>query len=205
MYKNINNYENIEKYNKIIILMRHSQATHNKFVDIAVKNAIENNKCPIKAKEAELMKKIHLNPTLSYEGKNNAKKQTSIIKNFVNIDETIILCSPLLRSLQTANYFSFNNKPKKIIPLDSLLERRTKRPCDNFTIDSIDYTTEEENNEGVFKRTQYFCSYITNFKSKFIIVITHKRFLIELEKNKKYFKNYGNSYFEPGEFRVFVN
>ena len=205
MFKNISNYKNIEEYNKIIILMRHSQATHNKSVDIAVKQAIENKECPIKAKETELMKKKHLNPALSYEGKINAKKQVSIIEKIININETIVLCSPLLRALQTANCFAFNNKPKKIIPLDNILERRTKRPCDNFTFDSIDYNTEEENSEGVFKRAQYFCSYIANFKSKFIIVITHKRFLIELEKNKKYFENYGNSYFEPGEFRIFAN
>ena len=105
MYKNITNYNNIEKYKKIIILMRHSQATHNKYVDIAVKNAIKLNKCPIKAKVNELMKKEYVNPRLSYQGKSNAKKQISIIENFVNIDKTIILCSPLLRTLQTANYF----------------------------------------------------------------------------------------------------
>ena len=183
--------------------MRHYQANHNKCVDDAVKNAIKLNKCPIKAKVNELMKKEHVNPSLSYQGRINAKKQISIIENIVNINKTIILCSPLLRTLQTANYFNFNNE-SKIIPLDCIIERRTKRPCDNFTIDSINHNTKEENCEEVFKRTQYFCSYIANFKSKYTIVITHKRFLIELEKNKKYFKNYGNPFFKPGEFRVFV-
>ena len=110
MYKNISEYKNIEKYKKIIILMRHTEATHNKFVNIAVQNAIENNKCPIIAKESELMKEEHVNPILSYKGKIDAKKQISIIESFVNMDETIVLCSPLIRALQTANYFNFNNK-----------------------------------------------------------------------------------------------
>ena len=207
MYKNITDYNNIEKYKKIIILMRHSEAQHNKYVNIAVQNAIKNNKCPIKAKKNELMKKEHINPSLSNQGIINAKKQISIIEKFININKTIILCSPLLRTLQTAQFFSFNkfNKCKKIIPLDFIIERRTKKPCDNFTLKSIDLKTKEETNDEVFKRTQYFCSYIANFKSKFTIVITHKRFLIELSKNNKYFKDYGNTYFEPGEFRVFVN
>ena len=203
MYLRTLNFDNLNNYNKIIILMRHSEANHNKYVDIEVNKAIKLNLCPIKAKEKELMNKKHINPSLSSNGIINAKKQISIIRRFININETIILCSPLLRTLQTANYFM--NIPKKnIIQLNILLERRTKRPCDNFTLDTID-NNKEENNEQVFQRTLCFCNYISNLKSKFTVVITHKRFLIELAKNLNIFTNYGESYFKPGEFRVFVH
>lgn len=204
MYFRTLNFDNLNNYNKIVILMRHSEANHNKYVDIEVNKAIKLNLCPIKAKNKELMKIKYLNPSLSSNGIINAKKQTSIISSLINIDKTIILCSPLLRTIETANCFIKIPK-KNIKPLNILLERRTKRPCDNFTIDSIDNNKEEENNEEVFKRTQSFCSYISNFKSKFAIIITHKRFLIELGKNINYFTNYGDSYFKPGEFRVFVH
>ena len=54
MYKNITYYKNLEKYEKVIILMRHSEAIHNKNVNITVKNAIKNNKCPKKPKKMNL-------------------------------------------------------------------------------------------------------------------------------------------------------
>ena len=54
MYKNITYYKNLQKYQKIIILIRHSEAKHNKNVNIAVKNAIKNNECPKKPKKTNL-------------------------------------------------------------------------------------------------------------------------------------------------------
>jgi broad specificity phosphatase PhoE len=207
MYKNmnINNYNNINNYEKCIILMRHSEATHNKNVNLVVENAIQNNMCPKKAKELELMKKEYINSSLSYEGIQNAKKQISIIQNIIDIHRMVVLSSPLLRTLQTANTFDFKKEKNKIFTLNCLIERRTKRPCDNFSLQSIDYNSKEETNDEVFKRTKLFISKLNNYNKQFIIVITHKRFLIELSKNKNYFENYGNPYFEPGEFRVFVH
>jgi len=205
MYKNITYYKNLEKYEKIIILMRHSEAIHNKNVNIAVKNAIKNNKCPKKTKENELMKKEYINAPLSEKGTINAKKSIKIIQKFINIDNTIVISSPLLRSLQTAYIFDFKNKRNNIITNNLLIERRTKRPCDNFTMQSIDKNTPEETNEQVFKRTKKFCKFINTINDKkYVIIISHKRFFIELSKNKKYFENYGNPYFEPGELRVFI-
>ena len=57
------------------------------------------------------MKKKHVNPSLSNQGRINAKKQISIIEKFININKTIILCSPLLRTLQTAQFFPFLDQP----------------------------------------------------------------------------------------------
>ena len=205
MYKNITYYKNLEKYEKVIILMRHSEAIHNKNVNIAVKNALKNNKCPKKAKENELMKKEYINAPLSEKGKINAKKSIIIIQKYINIDNTIVISSPLLRTLQTAYIFDFKNERNNIITNNLLIERRTKRPCDNFTIQSIDKNTPEETNEEVFKRTKKICNFINTINDKkYIIIISHKRFLIELSKNIKIFENYGNLYFEPGEFRVFI-
>ena len=205
MYKNITYYKNLQKYQKIIILIRHSEAKHNKNVNIAVKNAIKNNECPKKAKENELMKKQYINPSLSQKGIQNAKKNISFIQKYINIHDTIVISSPLLRTLQTAYIFDFKNERNNIITHDLLIERRTKRPCDNFTLQSIDQKNPEETNEQVFERTKQICKFINTINNKkYIVIITHKRFLIELSKNIKIFENYGDPYFEPGEFRFFV-
>lgn len=204
MYNRIFNLKNIHKYDKTIILMRHGEAIHNKCVIKAVENAIEKNSCPVKAKENELMKKEYINAPLTINGKKKSIKQFKIIKKYINIDNTIILSSPLIRALDTANCIQIENDRNKIIPFDCLIERRTKRPCDNFTLLSINHDTPEETNEEVFKRSEYFCSNLHNFHNNVTIIVTHKRFLMELSKNEKIFNNYGNSYFEPSEFRVFV-
>ena len=113
------------------------------------------------------------------------KKNISFIQKYINIHDTIVISSPLLRTLQTAYIFDFKNERNNIITHDLLIERRTKRPCDNFTLQSIDQKYPEVTNDQVFERTKQICKFINTINNKkYIVIITHKT--ISYRTFKKY-------------------
>lgn len=156
------------------------------------------------------------NNRLSNAGKQNTEVQAEFYKD---IKFDIILCSPLFRTVQTANIMNkYHNV--KIIRDENLIEIEqgifTGRHKDSLSPKELELKNSKskecgmESYESVYKRTQIFIEKLKSFNYKTVLIITHNcnASYIEdiiLNKNidfndKKFNRNFKNA--EIKEFNI---
>ena len=148
-----------------INLIRHAEGYHN-----------------LSAKDWQIV-----SPSLTPRGISQCKKLKDKIKN---IEFDLIIVSPLLRTLQTAEeIFDISNKfistelirEAVVNPCDfreSKNESKSKFPYINFDLINDDCNfNKNESNEDVIKRCNSFYNWLITLKEENIAIVTHGQFL----------------------------
>ena len=197
---------------KIVLFVRHAEAIHNVADAVARRTAIDEGRSAEEARIATLKKPEFLDAGLSPRGvaqSFRSRKSISRLISSLGLSPSLVITSPLKRCTQTTEII-FGDNADVVVETDNLVrERMTGRPCDFLEWEfkeeggkASEDKMAEEDNINLQTRCSNFLDRLKAIDGhQFIVVVSHKAFLRELDNELRNHWAEASTVLRPGIYQ----